>query len=145
MKYELQTTIIINSNNNNWKEAKNEWKLKSIYQKPKGKCICGKYPITDHCIITNKINKKELIVGNKCVNNFLKIKTNNLFPGIKRIIQDKTKSCSKDLLSHALTSETINEWEYKFYNSIQRKRTLSNKQEHYKVLINEKMLRTYKR
>jgi hypothetical protein len=30
-------------------------------------CICGHHPITDHCVIENRVNGNQLEVGNVCV------------------------------------------------------------------------------
>lgn len=64
----LQRIVIENSEAGDWIEAKKEWKLVSIYDKPY-QCIC-KHKILENCIIRNKNNNNELIVGNVCVNHF---------------------------------------------------------------------------
>ncbi len=64
----LQRTVIANSQADSWSVAKTEWKLVSIYDKV-SRCIC-KHKIIENCVIRNRINNNQLIVGNVCVNHF---------------------------------------------------------------------------
>lgn len=64
----LMEVVMSNSQSKIWATAKKEWELASIYWH-ESNCICGHY-ITENCVIRNKLNGKELVVGNICVNKF---------------------------------------------------------------------------
>jgi hypothetical protein len=64
----LHQLVISESIGETWAAAKQEWRLISIYDAD-SYCICG-HRIIENCIIRNKNNDKELIVGNVCVNQF---------------------------------------------------------------------------
>lgn len=64
----LHQLVISHSIGKTWISAKQEWRLISIYDAD-SYCICG-HSIRENCIIRNKNNDKELIVGNVCVNQF---------------------------------------------------------------------------
>jgi len=64
----LREVVIANSTSDTWVGAKAEWKLLFIYDAD-GACVCG-HAIVENCVIENKLNANQLIVGNVCVNQF---------------------------------------------------------------------------
>lgn len=64
----LRRKVIENSFADDWESAKTEWELISIYDKD-NECIC-RHKIVENCVIRNRNNANELIVGNVCVNQF---------------------------------------------------------------------------
>ena len=67
-KKTLTEAIIKNSTATIWEDAKREWSLYKIFY-AYAHCVCG-HNIFENCIIKNKINDKELIVGNECIRHF---------------------------------------------------------------------------
>lgn len=65
---QLIKMVIQHSEGDTWKDAKKEWKLVTIHHYSNN-CICG-HDIYQNCVIRNKNNQNELIVGNVCINHF---------------------------------------------------------------------------
>lgn len=144
-EYKLSMEILDLSKANNWDKARKEWYLDYIYEIPRQDdpetCLCGHYPIREVCVIKNKENGNEAIVGNCCVNKFIGLTTNKLFSSIKNVKKDNSKSFNADVIDLAYKRGIINDWEYSFYQNIWRKRKLSKKQLIHKNEINEKLLK----
>ena len=130
-QYQLKfTSEIINlSSSKTWDTAKLEWELKEIY---KGSfpetCLCGHFPIVEICVLRNKTNGKEAIVGNCCVKKFIGPRSDKIFQAVKRIQKDNKKSLNAETIQYAYHKAWINKWEKEFYLDIMRKRNLSDKQ-----------------
>lgn len=128
----LKNHILPLSNSNEFYSAKNEWKLVGIeIQEDWDSCPCGK-DIKELCHIENQLNANKTYVGNVCVNQFIGIKTGNLFAGLKRIAKDSTANANEDLIVHAYNLGYIFEDEYKFLMDTKNKRKLSDKQKAWK-------------
>lgn len=147
----LQQEIILESNSDNWTEAKLEWGLKSIYQEEGRECLCGKFPIKNICVLENIYNKKTLEVGNVCVKKFLGINTGqNIFTAINRCYKDLSASMGKEAFHYMIYQSKIMKasndckltaWDIKFYENTYSKRKLSGKQNKFRVIINKKFLK----
>ena len=110
----LKKHILPLSNANDFPSAKSEWKLVDIeIQEDWDNCPCGK-DIKELCYIQNQLNGNKTYVGNVCVNQFIGIKTGNLFTGLKRIAKDTSANANEDLIIHSYNLGYIYESEYKF-------------------------------
>lgn len=65
---ELKKVVIEHSRNKTWEDAKKEWFHSTIFYE-ESNCICG-MKIKQNCVIENRFNAQELVVGNVCVNKF---------------------------------------------------------------------------
>jgi hypothetical protein len=92
-------------------------------------------------------NGKEAIVGNCCINKFLKTESSLIFQCIKRIQLDLSKSLNPATLEYAYQKCVINTTEYYFYKDKWRKSnaSLSPKQFRWKLRINEAVLKRFRR
>lgn len=141
-KFQLFREIIALSNATNWESAVLEWVVGDIWEEEEaGTCLCGHFPIKDHCQILNIRNNESAIVGNCCVKKFMGemgVKTERAFSALKRVRKDNTKSLNLEALDILYDNKIITEWEHLYYNSIKRKRSLTYKQSKVKIRINEK-------
>ena len=136
----LKNHILPLSNSNEFHSAKNEWKLVGVeIREDWDNCPCGK-DIKELCYIANQLNGNETYVGNVCVNQFIGIKTGNLFSGLKRIANDRTANANEDLIVHSYNLGYIYEEEYKFLMNTKNKRKLSDKQKSWKEKINKRII-----
>jgi hypothetical protein len=143
-EYILSQEILKLSNSKTWEEAKKEWTLIGIYKAEKPQtCLCSHYPIIELCLIKNKFNSNETIVGNCCVNKFMEIKSNKLFSCAKRVEKNVFKSFNIELINIVFREGIINQWEKDFYTNVWRKNILSQKQMEIKIGINKKILSKY--
>jgi len=144
--HQLTTEIIARSHTKLWDIAKTEWLLEEIYEADEpDTCLCGHFPIREICVLRNKINRNDAIVGNCCVKKFIGLPSDKIFQAVKRIRKDTEKSLNSEALQYALEHRWISEWEKDFYCDIMRKRNLSPKQAVKKNEINEKFLRNMQR
>lgn len=121
--------------------AKREWEFVGIeIDDNLDNCLCG-HTIKEICHIKNQLNGNKAHVGNVCINQFLGIKTENIFEGLKRIIKDNTANPNEDLIIYARKFGYIYESEYKFLIDTKRKRILSPKQIDWKSKINRRIIK----
>ena len=140
-EYKLSQRIIALSQASSWTLAKQEWSLHSIYQAEEpDTCLCGHFPIIEICVLKNKLNDNETVVGNHCVRNFIGLPSDKIFQAIKRISIDDSKSLNAEAIVHFHYKGWINDWEYNYYSDILRRRALSIKQLSKKRQINGKVL-----
>lgn len=66
----LRQVVLENSEAGEWDAAIHEWDLAYIYEERGSVCACGHSPITDNCLIRNRVNGNTLVVGNVCINHF---------------------------------------------------------------------------
>jgi hypothetical protein len=145
-EYKLTTEIVRRSRANRWPEARLEWKLLEIFEAEEpDTCLCGHYPIIENCILRNKVNGNEVLVGNCCVKKFVGLPSDRIFQAVKRIRKDLVKSLNAEAVEHARERRWITQWERDFYMGIMRKKNLSPKQAAKKSQINEKVLRNMQR
>jgi len=88
----------------------------------------------------NRLNGKDAIVGNVCVNKFLGIESNLIFGGLRRITEDPSKGLNGAATLHAFEKKWITEWEKNFSLDTNKKRKLSAKQETKREEINRRVL-----
>lgn len=140
-EYKLTKNIIELSSSNDWDRAKLEWTLQDVYEADEPNiCLCGHFPIIETCILKNKSNGNEAIVGNCCVKKFIGLPSDKIFQAVKRVRKDNEKSLNAEAIQHAHEKRWINDWEYNFSIDTMRKRNLSVKQLQSRIKINEKML-----
>lgn len=140
-QFKLTKEIINLSNNNNWEQAKSEWKLNYIERSEEPlTCLCGHYPINELCYMINSVNNNETIIGNVCVTKFLNIDSESLFSALRKIYKDNTKPISSELAKYALENELINNWEYSFSIDTKSKRKLTDNQLQKRIQINNKLI-----
>lgn len=66
----LKREILDRSVAKTWMRARDEWALSYIYYCQGGTCLCTHTPITEHCVIKNRLNLVTTIVGNVCIKQF---------------------------------------------------------------------------
>jgi hypothetical protein len=137
----LREAVIALSVADTWHEAKHGWKLVSIFfTEVPGTCLCG-HPILENCVLYNRENGRETIVGNVCVARFLGLPSGVLFAGLRTIIRNRKAALNWDVIEYAREKCWINDWERTFYLDTLRKRRLSPKQRVKRVEINLLVLR----
>ena len=140
-EFKLTKEIIGLSVSSAWDTAKLEWSLAQIYEADEPeRCLCGHFPIIEICILQNKQNHNQAIVGNCCVKKFIGLPSDKIFQAVKRVRKDNEKSLNSEALDHAYKNGWINKWEYDFSMDTVRKRNLSVKQLQTRKKVNEKML-----
>jgi hypothetical protein len=141
-EFQLMKRIVEMSVAKEFSEAKHEWVLVRIYKQQGGECLCGHAPIINHCVLRNKINRNETIVGSSCVQKFISISTEKLFSSYNIIKENEQAYLGLELIEYLLTHHIINDWEYEFLKSTLRKRFewLSPKQQEKRLQINRKVI-----
>lgn len=141
----LTKEIIALSNSSSWQSAKYEWVLSEVYDEDEPTtCLCGHFPIIEICVLRNKINGNETIVGNVCVKKFLGLPSDRIFSAIKRISKDNAKSLNMESIEYMNKRGWLTVWEHGFYSDIINRRSLNDKQIAKKIEINQKLLRKSK-
>ena len=141
---QLKSVVINNSEADTWIAAKAEWTLVDINYETGGTCECGQYPITQRCIISNRQNGNELVVGNVCINQFgdKALQVSNVrillsgfflcnlyfmlinllqscFANLKKISDEPgSHNASKELRTVARNIGILKDWEFDKYNDI---------------------------
>lgn len=129
-----------------WDEAKLEWNLEAIYRQDEpDTCLCGHFPIIELCVLRNRFNRNEAIVGNVCVKKFMGMPSDIVFQAVRRVTQDLSKALNAEAFKHAHERGWINDWERVFYFDTMRKRVLSGKQAQKRQQINDKVTRQINR
>lgn len=139
--YELAAKIIDLSVATTWDEAKLEWSLIDVFKEDEpDTCLCGHFPILENCLLRNRRNGNEAIVGNVCVKKFLGLPSDKIFQAINRIAQDNPRSLNAEAIDHAHRKGWINDWERTFYFNTMRTRNLSPRQRQKRIEINDNVL-----
>ena len=137
----LTVEILKLSESDMWCESKKEWQLHHINKDElPHTCLCGHYPITELCVIKNKLNGNTATVGNVCVKKFIGLPSDKIFKSIRRISRDIAKSLCVEAVNYLQYKNMMSEWEYKFYLDTMRKLKLSDKQLEKRIEINRKLL-----
>ena len=142
-KVRLIAKIIELSESNEWELAKLEWELEDIYEDDPSTCICGHYPIVEHCVLRNSVNWDRAIVGNCCVKRFMGLPSNKIFDGIKRVRNDPTKALNEAAIYFAANRKWLSDWEKEFCMDTKSKRVLSPRQMFTRKNINQKVLEKF--
>jgi hypothetical protein len=126
----LARAIIARSVADNWPLARREWDLADVYfcRDPLGTCLCTHFPIVEHCLLINRENGNEVVVGNVCVHRFFGLPSELIFKGLRRIASDQTKSMGEAAVEHAHAHGWLNDWERSFYLDTCCRRRLSERQ-----------------
>lgn len=66
---QFASSIIANSESNHYATAMQEWVYQGETIKKPNRCICGHY-IQQNLVVKNKLNGKDLIIGNCCIKKF---------------------------------------------------------------------------
>ncbi len=139
--FALGRRIVALSEADDWDRARLEWQIEDIYiQREPETCLCGHFPINELCVLRNRKNYKQTIVGNICVKKFMKLSSGRMFAAIKRVTADETKALNAHVIEHAFAKQWINDWEHGFYLDTWRKRDLSDAQMTKRREINRKVL-----
>jgi len=140
-EFQLMERIVEMSVADSFQEAKLEWFLKAIY-KGDDTCLCGHSPINNLCVLHNKKNGNETIVGSSCVQKFIGIDTQKLFASYALIVKDEKSYLDEKFIEYLFEHEIITEWERGFLLSTCRKKFewLSEKQQAMRVKINKKVI-----
>jgi len=150
LPYRLTQEIIPLSVAGSWDEAKLEWDLLDIFltdPESPGTCLCGHFPIREHCVLRNRLNGTEVVVGNCCVKRFLPIDTGALFACCRRVMTDPTRALNTEAIEHAFSKGWINPREKRFLLDTRRKPWcwLSHRQQSWRDAINTKVIRRLSR
>jgi hypothetical protein len=143
-RYELIGEIIAHSIASTWEDAKAEWHLLHIHRADKdapGTCLCGQHPILDLCVLENRRNGNQVVVGNVCVKKFMGLPSDKIFAAPKRIASNIDKSLNAGAIEHVAREGWLSEWETNFYLDICRKRNLTFRQLEKRAEINQRILR----
>lgn len=144
--YELAGKIIERSVSTTWDEAKLEWFLADVFKEEQpDTCLCGHFPIIENCLLRNRLNGAEVIVGNVCVKKFLGLPSDKIFQAINRVAKDNGRALNAEAIDHAYSKGWLNDWERRFYFDTMRKRSLTKKQAATRQEINGKLLRNIAR
>jgi hypothetical protein len=137
----LMERIVQKSIADNFQEAKLEWILVSIV-KGNDECLCGHSPIKNLCILRNKNNCEQVIVGSTCVQKFIGIKTEPLFVSYKIVLDNEEAYLGKELIEYLHEHGIINDWEHDFLMSTIGKKFewLTEKQQLKRIQINKKVI-----
>ena len=139
----LRQELLLLSASNDWGHAKCEWQLAGCFWSDvEGRCLC-RHRIKERCILENMHTKKQTILGNCCVRQFLGHLAGNtdaVFASIKRVHDNDTKSLHVDMVDHAESHGAIAPWAADLYKKLLRKRVLSTKQAQFRQRMNTRIL-----
>ncbi len=126
---QLAAGILALSVADTWAEAVREWYLEAVYRQDEpDTCLCGHSPIMELCVLRNRKNGEETIVGNVCVKKFMGIPSDLVFQAVRRVSKDISKALNAEAIQHARSKGWINNWERSFLLDTMHKRKLSDKQ-----------------
>ena len=144
-KYQLTSGIVRLSQADEWESARKEWHLDHIYKTVRPmSCLCGHTPISNVCVLKNRLNKRTASVGNCCVKKFMGMPSDAIFNAVNRVAKDDSKSANIYTLKLALEKRIITQWEYDFYADTMNKRKLTSKQTASRKRINQKLAQLMK-
>lgn len=141
--YRLMEEIIALSAADNWHAAKLEWDLATVYfvdSNAPGTCLCGHFPIIEHCVLVNHLNFNQATVGNVCVTRFMGLASEGIFASLRRVRDDRTAALNPAAIEYAKGKGWLNDWEHEFYLNTWRKRKLSPRQWAKRKQINARVL-----
>ena len=142
-KFRLMAEIIKRSVASTWHEARLEWLLQDVTYADRdapGVCLCGHRPIRELCILRNRENGNQTIVGNCCVTKFMGLESQKVFGGLRRVSENHGKAANQEMIDLASERGCLSAWERKFLADTMRKRRLSEKQKMKRAEINATIL-----
>ena len=117
----FKSELLLQSENTDYKKALAEW-IFVFTVKKENNCICGHH-IIKNCVFKNKLNNKLITVGSSCVKKFFNQDYSEYFE-IKTILY----KYSGRLLDLCKERKIINDFEYKFIDSLPTYKKYSVKQ-----------------
>ena len=147
--WKLHRELCARSVSRDWDLSRKEWRVTRIEDREGEEgltCICGHYPIKEVVHLINTRNHKKVIVGNICIQKIQADSngsTQKVIAAFKRIKNDELASANRELLDYAYQQGTLSKKEYDFYSDIWRKKVLSQRQEDWKITLNDKILTTF--
>jgi hypothetical protein len=138
--FRLTERIVARSVARTWDLAKREWDLAEVYFEQGGTCLCGHHPITERCVLNNRLNGRVAIVGNCCVRRFLGLPSEPLFAGLRRVMKNKEAALTSEVIEYAHERGWIDDWQRAFYLDTRERRWISPKQRAKRVEINERVV-----
>lgn len=125
----LQKKIVELSEADNFGQARNEWAVEQVYSLDPDEeletCLCSYHPIKHICVIVNRNNGNNAIVGNSCVSRFLGATSSAILKTLARIIQNPSRSLNTQALDLLLERGVISPSDYEASLRSTRKRKLS--------------------
>jgi hypothetical protein len=138
--WRLQERILAQSFADSWDAAKREWDLLRVcFADGPVWCACG-HPISECCLIVNRLNGNQVVVGNVCVEQFIGLPSERLFAALRRIIADIGAALNAEAIEHAYREGWLTSWEATFYRDTKGRCKLSTRQRAIRVQINQKVL-----
>ncbi|MFW9951221.1 MAG: hypothetical protein ACFFKA_13965 [Candidatus Thorarchaeota archaeon] len=116
--------------NKNPKLALLEWDFISAFE-DENQCICGK-DIKENCVIENKNNKNQLVVGNVCVKRFMERDYTFIFSGIKKI--EKGECPNKTFINYCYENGYLFENQKSFLLKMRGNKIKNKEKDKYKEL-----------
>jgi len=134
-------TLLMYSNSKEKNIALKEWEYMSSFIE-NNYCICG-IAIKENCLIRNKYNGNELIVGNVCIKKFMNIDNDFIFKGINSLL--KNKISNNDFILYCYEKGYLYENQKDFLINKYRKRKFTKKQADFKdkILLKLKLKTKY--
>jgi hypothetical protein len=142
--WRLVDEIIARSGADDWHEARREWELDHVFMLDAdecGTCLCGHTPIRECCVLANRHNGAEVIVGNCCVKRFMQLPSEAIFAGLRRIAEDPRKAPGTALVEFATGRGWLSVYEQGFLRDTARRRSPSAKVLAIRQQVNAKLLR----
>lgn len=141
----LMREIQARSTAKDWRDARREWEISRVFfSEPDnpGRCLCGHFPIREHCVLRNRVNGNVVTVGNVCVKRFFDLNAEDLFAAFRKIMKNLEATMSAKAIDYAHGRDWINDWERDHCLSIcgRSKRKLSPRQLAKRVEIHKKIL-----
>jgi hypothetical protein len=146
-KYRLTTEILALSEATGWDLAKEEWDLADLFRAGEdepGRCLCGRFPIYECCVIRNRETGHKAMIGNVCVRKFLGLPADKIFAGMNRIARKLLAAMTSEALAFARERSWVNDREFEFYADTARRRSLTAKQSAYREAINRRVLERFR-
>ena len=146
--FPLFLRIIAFSEHDEWELARREWEWVNTYlideYEECDTCMCG-HPIRDVCVIVNRLNRIQTIVGNCCIKKFMENEADLVFQCIKRLHANIDNPLNPATLEYSYRKGIIDEWERRYYRDTWRKRNLTKKQYAVRLGINERVLSRFRK
>jgi hypothetical protein len=105
-----------------------------------GTCLCGHFPIIEHCVLRNCKTGKKTVVGNCCVKKFMGLSEELLFRLLRRIRRNPKTALNEKEIERVYGIGWITDWERRFCLSTRTKQNPTPKQENIRLEINRKLL-----
>ena len=143
---QLAEALIPLSRGSTWEEARHEWELEHIFRQAwRQKCLSGRFPIREICVLRNRLTEQRAEVGNVCVKKFLGLPSDKILTALARVLKAVERAVGPETVEHAHRLRWISDWERHFYLDTWRKRTLTDSQLVKRVEINRRILRRTQR